>query len=182
MLHSGSRGVGNRIGMHFIEKTKKDMERWHIHLPDSDLAYLPEGSENFEGYIEAVEWAQNFSRVNLEVMMARVIAAVRQVMGIEFEARQEAVNCHHNYVSIEKVMEVQNDLIEVVYTCKAGCVCQGLKVPEVNLGQLIDYLVTGIVATLSALLNVIQLFNCVKSSGLSVPAYCFSCRVFTIKS
>ncbi|WP_288130081.1 RtcB family protein [Microbulbifer sp.] len=101
MLHSGSRGVGNRIGTHFIEMAKKDMERWHIHLPDSDLAYLPEGTEHFDQYVEAVEWAQNFARINREVMMARTIDAVKTALGMEFEARMEAVNCHHNYVSRE---------------------------------------------------------------------------------
>ena len=101
MLHSGSRGVGNRIGTHFIEKAKKDMERWHINLPDSDLAYLPEGTAHFDEYVEAVEWAQNFARINREVMMGRVIEAVRVSLGRDFEARMEAVNCHHNYVSRE---------------------------------------------------------------------------------
>nr|WP_250460710.1 RtcB family protein [Microbulbifer sp. GX H0434] len=101
MLHSGSRGVGNRIGTHFIEKAKRDMERWHIHLPDSDLAYLPEGTEHFEQYVEAVEWAQNFARVNREVMMARAIDAVKTALNMDFDARMEAVNCHHNYVSRE---------------------------------------------------------------------------------
>ncbi len=101
MLHSGSRGVGNRIGTHFIEKAKKDMARWHIHLPDADLAYLPEGSEHFDQYVEAVEWAQNFARVNREVMMARVIGAVKSALGREFDASMEAVNCHHNYISRE---------------------------------------------------------------------------------
>lgn len=101
MLHSGSRGVGNRIGTHFIEMAKKDMERWHIQLPDSDLAYLPEGTDNFEHYVEAVEWAQSFARINREVMMGRVIDAVKYSLGVEFDARLEAVNCHHNYVSRE---------------------------------------------------------------------------------
>lgn len=101
MLHSGSRGVGNRIGTHFIEKAKKDMERWHIQLPDSDLAYLPEGTEHFDQYVEAVEWAQNFARVNREVMMARAIEAVKAALKMDFDARMEAVNCHHNYVSRE---------------------------------------------------------------------------------
>ena len=101
MLHSGSRGVGNRIGTHFIEVAKKDMARWHIHLPDTDLSYLSEGSEHFNDYLAAVEWAQSFARVNREVMMARVIAAVTRELGAVFEARTEAVNCHHNYVSRE---------------------------------------------------------------------------------
>lgn len=101
MLHSGSRGVGNRIGTHFIETAKKDMERWHIQLPDTDLAYLPEGSEHFDQYVEAVEWAQSYARINREVMMERVIKAVKSTLGFEFEARMEAVNCHHNYISRE---------------------------------------------------------------------------------
>jgi len=101
MLHSGSRGVGNRIGSHFIELAKRDMERWFIHLPDKDLAYLPEGSEHFNQYVEAVEWAQEYARLNREVMMARVIAAVRSEIPLPFETHAQAVNCHHNYVSRE---------------------------------------------------------------------------------
>ena len=101
MLHSGSRGVGNRIGTHFIELAKKDMERWLIQLPDKDLAYLPEGSDHFEQYVEAVEWAQSFAKINREVMMNRVIAAVKEALDIEYDAKLEAVNCHHNYVSRE---------------------------------------------------------------------------------
>lgn len=101
MLHSGSRGVGNRIGTYFIELAKKDMERWMIHLPDRDLAYLPEGTERFDDYIEAVEWAQRFARTNREVMMQRVIQAAKVALGMEFDATIEAVNCHHNYVSRE---------------------------------------------------------------------------------
>ncbi len=101
VLHSGSRGVGNRIGTHFIEVAKKDMERWQIQLPDSDLSYLPEGSGHFNDYIEAVDWAQNFARVNREVMMMRAIAALKSSLGMEFNAQLEAVNCHHNYVSRE---------------------------------------------------------------------------------
>ena len=101
MLHSGSRGVGNRIGTHFIELAKKDMEQWMIQLPDKDLAYLPEGTTHFDEYVEAVEWAQNFARINREVMMARVIEAVKNSLGVNFDAQMEAVNCHHNYISRE---------------------------------------------------------------------------------
>lgn len=101
MLHSGSRGVGNRIGTHFIEQAKKDMERWMINLPDRDLAYIPEGSEHFRDYVEAVAWAQDFARLNREVMMARTLQAIRDVLKISFEAHVEAVNCHHNYISKE---------------------------------------------------------------------------------
>ncbi len=102
MLHSGSRGVGNRIGSYFIELAKEDMRRWFINLPDQDLAYLPEGTEHFDDYVHAVHWAQDYARTNRELMMDAVLEALRG-SGIlpAFEARLEAVNCHHNYVARE---------------------------------------------------------------------------------
>ena len=101
MLHSGSRGVGNAIGTFFIELAKQDMRKWHINLPDQDLAYFPEGTDHFDDYVEAVEWAQDFAALNRRVMMTHVLDALRQQITKPFEAECEAVNCHHNYVTRE---------------------------------------------------------------------------------
>ncbi len=102
MLHSGSRGIGNRIGSYFIERAKADMRRWFINLPDMDLAYLPQGSELFDDYLHAVSWAQDYARTNRELMMTATLAALRTLGTLpEFTAHLEAVNCHHNYVSRE---------------------------------------------------------------------------------
>jgi tRNA-splicing ligase RtcB len=102
MLHSGSRGVGNRIGSYFIELAKKDMERQLGALPDRDLAYFSEGAEHFSDYVEAVEWAQRYAMANRCVMMESVVEAVASVPGLPpFCADAEAVNCHHNYVARE---------------------------------------------------------------------------------
>ena len=106
MLHSGSRGVGNKIGTYFIELAKKDMRQWLVNLPDKDLAYFPEGTEHFAEYVEAVEWAQDFAMTNRRLMMAAVLRAVRSAPGIPpFEAGAVAVNCHHNYVARERHYE-----------------------------------------------------------------------------
>jgi tRNA-splicing ligase RtcB (3'-phosphate/5'-hydroxy nucleic acid ligase) len=102
MLHSGSRGVGNAIGSHFIELAKKDMRQWMANLPDADLSYFQEGTQHFSDYIEAVSWAQNYARINRELMMKSLVQAVRAVIAKPFEAHVEAVNCHHNYVSRER--------------------------------------------------------------------------------
>ncbi|HMQ10941.1 MAG TPA: RtcB family protein [Oligoflexia bacterium] len=102
MLHSGSRGVGNRIGRYFIELAREDMRQWHINLPDLDLAYFPEGTDHFADYIEAVEWAQTYARFNREVMMQHALEALKNSGGIpEFKLEETAVNCHHNYVNKE---------------------------------------------------------------------------------
>lgn len=102
MLHSGSRGIGNRIGQYFIRLAKEDMRRYFINLPDENLAYFPEGTEHFVDYVEAVEWAQDFARVNRELMMGQTIKAMQKAMKRKFHADLMAVNCHHNYVTREK--------------------------------------------------------------------------------
>lgn len=101
MLHSGSRGIGNMIGSYFIEKAKRRMEKDFIHLPDVDLAYLAEGDDDFNDYVEAVNWAQDYALENRRVMTASAIAALRRHISVEFTLTQEAINCHHNYVEKE---------------------------------------------------------------------------------
>ncbi len=102
MLHSGSRGVGNRIGSHFIALAKKDMETHISNLPDKDLAYFQEGTEHFDDYVFAVGWAQSYARENRNIMMARVLDALRKHKALPtFSVDKEAVNCHHNYVQRE---------------------------------------------------------------------------------
>lgn len=102
MLHSGSRGVGNAIGNHFIELARKDMQKHFIHLPDKDLAYLVEGTEYFDDYWFAVGWAQRFAMKNRELMMEAAVQALRIIINKPFNAKVEAVNCHHNYVDKEE--------------------------------------------------------------------------------
>lgn len=101
MLHSGSRGTGNAIGRHFIEKAKEACELWHISLPDNDLAYFPEGTSLFDDYVKAVDWAQTYALKNREVMLTRVLAALKRHIAVPFETTGEAISCHHNYVAKE---------------------------------------------------------------------------------
>jgi tRNA-splicing ligase RtcB len=102
MLHSGSRGVGNRFGTFFIELAKQDMRKWFINVPDADLAYLPQGTEHFNDYVNAVHWAQDYAMANRQLMMTNIIAAVSNSGQLPpFEATLSVVNCHHNYVAWE---------------------------------------------------------------------------------
>jgi tRNA-splicing ligase RtcB len=101
MLHSGSRGIGNMIGSYFIEKARRRMERLSIHLPDGDLAWLAEGEDDFDDYVEAVNWAQDYALENRRIMMETTIAALRRHIPINFTLTKEAINCHHNYVEKE---------------------------------------------------------------------------------
>ncbi len=103
LLHSGSRGVGNRIGTYFISLAKEDMRERLGELPDKDLAYFKEGSRHFDDYVEAVGWAQDFAMSNRRTMMAAILAALGRAPGLPpFQAEGLAVNCHHNYVARER--------------------------------------------------------------------------------
>jgi tRNA-splicing ligase RtcB (3'-phosphate/5'-hydroxy nucleic acid ligase) len=101
MLHSGSRGIGNKIGTHFIDVAKKDMEQVDISLPNKDLSYLREGTEHFDEYVRAVIWCQEYARINRELMLRTVMDAIRKSGLPRFTLEEEAVNCHHNYVQLE---------------------------------------------------------------------------------
>lgn len=92
MIHSGSRGIGNKIGNYFITKAKEDMERMFISLPDKDLAYLSEGSLLFQDYIDAVSWAQDYAAQNRLAMVELTMKALRKYLP-GFTVTQEAINC-----------------------------------------------------------------------------------------
>lgn len=101
MLHSGSRGIGNQIGRHFIETAKKEMEAYGINLPHADLAFLAEGTTKFDEYIEAMTWAQEYAAANREHMLQAVLAVLKKMLRREIDSTQEAINCHHNYTARE---------------------------------------------------------------------------------
>jgi len=101
MLHSGSRGIGNVIGRYFINLAKKDMQRHQMHLPDVNLSYLSEGSQYFEDYVFAVNWAQEYAWVNRQQMMKLVVDALKASKLPDFKIDKHAINCHHNYISQE---------------------------------------------------------------------------------
>ncbi|MCI4645486.1 MAG: RtcB family protein [Hyphomonadaceae bacterium] len=102
MLHSGSRGTGNRIGTYFIQEARQALEKRVLgyHVPDRDLAFFVEGEPLFDDYVEAVGWAQDYARLNREAMMERVLQACRETLP-GFTIEKSAVNCHHNYVEKE---------------------------------------------------------------------------------
>jgi tRNA-splicing ligase RtcB len=105
-LHSGSRGVGNKIGMHYIRVAQALMKEFMIELADKDLAYIPETHPEFDNYIRDLRWAQHFALLNREEMLDRVMAELATVIlgdhtrGKELE--YDRVNCHHNFTQIEE--------------------------------------------------------------------------------
>lgn len=100
-LHSGSRGVGNKIATKHISVAQRLCKQWWIDLPDPDLAYLVEGTSEFTRYIRELRWAQHFALLNREEMMDRVIRQVSEFLGSTVD-EQERINCHHNFTESEK--------------------------------------------------------------------------------
>lgn len=100
-LHSGSRGIGNKIAMYHIRVAQRLAKQWWIELPDPDLAYLVEGTEEFRRYIAELRWAQHFALLNREEMMDRVARQLSEIMGDDVQ-ELERINCHHNFTEREK--------------------------------------------------------------------------------
>jgi tRNA-splicing ligase RtcB (3'-phosphate/5'-hydroxy nucleic acid ligase) len=100
-LHSGSRGIGNRIAMRHIKIARKQCEKRWISLPDPDLAYLVEGDREFSEYIRQMMWAQTFAAENRAEMMRRMVSCFEAWIGAEITPSEE-ISCHHNYTARER--------------------------------------------------------------------------------
>ena len=115
MLHSGSRGIGNMIGTMFTELARADMRRHFINLPEKDLAYFSEGTEHFDDYWDAMQWAQEYALENRKAMMESVLRVMHEILP-PFSLGEMAVNCHHNYA------EIENHFGANVYVTRKGAV------------------------------------------------------------
>ena len=137
-LHSGSRGVGNRIAGHHIKVAQRVTERRRIPVPHHDLAYLEEGTSEFDRYIADLRWAQHFALLNREEMMDRVI---RQVSDFFREAvvESERINTHHNFT------EREEHFGEEVWLSRKGAISAKLGEPGLIPGSMgtASYIVVG---------------------------------------
>lgn len=137
-LHSGSRGVGNRIARHHVKTAQTLCERWFIQLPHRDLAYLPEGIDEFWAYIRDLRWAQSFAAANRAEMVDQVVACLAEWAGVDVAA-EETVNCHHNYTEQERHFGKQ------VWLTRKGAINAELGRPGLIPGSMgtASYVVTG---------------------------------------
>jgi tRNA-splicing ligase RtcB len=101
MLHSGSRGIGNQIGTIAVEQAKEQAAKRGWGLPDQDLAWLDQGTPEFDAYIEAMHWAQSYARFNRDTMMNLVLAVLRHKIP-QMKVVGEVINSHHNFTSLEE--------------------------------------------------------------------------------
>ena len=105
VLHSGSRGIGNRLADRHIKVAMKLMDTMHIKLPDRDLSYLPTGIDGFDDYIYDLLWSQDYARLNREEMMDRVLEEMSYALfgegGHAKDIEIDRINCHHNFTQME---------------------------------------------------------------------------------
>ena len=138
-LHSGSRGVGNKIAQKHIEVARSMCARWWIEVPDRDLAYLAEGTDEFWAYIREMRWAQHYALLNREEMMDRVVRQFSEWVSGEVE-RTEEINCHHNYT------EQESHFGKTVWLSRKGAVDASLGRPGLIPGSMgtASYVVSGL--------------------------------------
>lgn len=119
MLHSGSRGIGNIMASFFIARAKTLAKENGEELPDIYLASLKEGTEDFDWYMKAAHWAQDYAMANRQIILEDVLEALR-VLKPSTELEGEIVNCHHNYVAQEEHFG------ETIWVTRKGAIRAGL--------------------------------------------------------
>lgn len=138
-LHSGSRGVGNKIAQYHIKVARRLCEQWWVNLPDRDLAYLVEGTDEFAKYVRELRWAQKFALLNREEMMDRVATCFANWANIDEVRPRDRINCHHNYTAQERHFGKD------VWLSRKGAIDAGEGVPGVIPGSMgtSSYIVSG---------------------------------------
>jgi tRNA-splicing ligase RtcB len=105
VLHSGSRGIGNQLAKKHIDGAKRLMRQWFIELDDPDLAYLVQGTHEFDAYISDMQWAQRYALGNRAAMMDAVLTQLWGFVGVDREHgvgnEVRRINCHHNFTQME---------------------------------------------------------------------------------
>ena len=106
MLHSGSRGIGNRLATKHIKVAQELMDQQSVKLKDRDLAFLTENTPEFSAYMIDLLWAQDFARLNRDEMMDRVMTELTYAFygenGHQSQIEIERINCHHNFTQQEE--------------------------------------------------------------------------------
>jgi tRNA-splicing ligase RtcB (3'-phosphate/5'-hydroxy nucleic acid ligase) len=122
VLHSGSRNIGKHLADRHIDKAKGIMKQYFIDLPDPDLAYLAQGTDEFKAYLHDLRWAQEFAKANRNEMMARILRDISFAMYGEDRVESgkmivsHRIDCHHNYTAIE------NHFGSNIYVTRKGAV------------------------------------------------------------
>lgn len=101
MLHSGSRNIGKTIGETAINMAKEYAQSLNTKLPDKNLAWLEEGSTQFDLYVEGLRWAQDYALINRAIMMEYCLLALNKEFSRTVSSNKVAIQCHHNYASLE---------------------------------------------------------------------------------
>jgi tRNA-splicing ligase RtcB len=105
LLHSGSRNVGKTVAEIHMARAKRGMGRMLGDLPDADLAWLTEGTPDFERYNSDREWCQAYARQNRAIMTSRLLRQLSFALGFGDDVSRLgitlSVDCHHNYVAEE---------------------------------------------------------------------------------
>jgi len=139
-LHSGSRGVGNKIASKHIAIAQDRARRQHLDLPDRDLAWLEQGTPEFDRYIAELRWAQHFALLNREEMMDRVAGCLAAHMRADETPELERINAHHNFTRLERHFDAD------VWVTRKGAIQAGRGQPGLIPGSMgtASYVVSGL--------------------------------------
>jgi tRNA-splicing ligase RtcB len=68
LIHCGSRGFGHQVCSDYLRVAEQAMEKYNIHLPDRELACVPNNSEEGESYRKAMFAALNYAWSNRQMI------------------------------------------------------------------------------------------------------------------
>ena len=103
LIHSGSRGFGHQVCTDYVRLMDAVLARYHITLPDRQLACAPLSSPEGQRYLAAMACAANFAWGNRAVLAHRVRQAIAQILGPMVAAQTRQIyDVAHNVAKLER--------------------------------------------------------------------------------
>lgn len=113
LIHTGSRGLGHQVATDYIRTMVATLEKYHIKLPDRELACAPLSSPEGRAYFAAMAGAANFAFANRQLITEEVRQTWKKVFGGAGGELNILYDVAHNIAKIEE-HDVNGDKKKVI--------------------------------------------------------------------
>lgn len=102
MIHCGSRGLGHQVCTDHLKILEGATKKYHISLPDRQLACAPVISHEGKAYFGAMAASANYAWANRQLIMHSARRVLATMFGIEYEDMPLVYDVAHNVAKMEE--------------------------------------------------------------------------------
>jgi tRNA-splicing ligase RtcB len=102
MIHCGSRGLGHQVCTDHLKELESATRKYHITIPDRQLACAPITSPEGRSYFGAMAAASNYAWANRQMISHTTRQVLSKMFGIEYKDMPLIYDVAHNVAKMEE--------------------------------------------------------------------------------